>query len=86
MRKLLFVSRITVLTLLSLRRLESTIACIVMVPMMMVVVMVPMMMVVVMVPHLHDDLGLRCHRCHATEEDQSEKESFCNIFYLLMPY
>jgi|HubBroStandDraft_5_1064220.scaffolds.fasta_scaffold08563_5 hypothetical protein len=27
MRKLLFVSRITVLTLLSLRRLESTIAC-----------------------------------------------------------
>jgi hypothetical protein len=30
----------------------------------------------VIVPHHHDDLGLRCYRCHATEEDQSSKRAF----------
>jgi hypothetical protein len=45
-----------------------------------------MMTKVVMVPLLRDDMGLRRNRCHATEQDQSEQESFCNIFYLLMPH
>ena len=50
-----------------------------------IVVVIPiMMMILVVILYPHHDLGLRCHGCNTTENEQSEQKHFHNIFHLLL--
>ena len=53
-------------------------------PVILVVMPIMMVMMLVAILYPHHDLGLRCHGCNTTENEQSEQKHFHNIFYLLL--